>query len=163
MAREYLLRTAVVRELEARCGIGEGLERQPALRIGGAAHQRQTKAHQRIEQPALGGLHTRPQHPVARIREIRDDLVQATGATERMGIVARHHPVADVFFPVVLALSIGIAARGERPPLEVAGRFQCAQCQCLGQEAERAATRETLRVLEIQRIAAATSEGPHRG
>ena len=73
--------------------IGEEIEGEPDLvaRIG-FRPDRKPEGQQRIDGPLLGGLDAGPAFAVAGNRQVRDDLVEDTGAAEQLP--CRHAPVA---------------------------------------------------------------------
>ena len=75
-------------------GIGEELEREPVLRIVGAAWHGQTKLHQREQQAPLGAFEAGPRRGAARISKIGDDARDSARRAERAVIVDRHRPIA---------------------------------------------------------------------
>ena len=79
--------------------IGKEIEGEADLVAGiGLRPDRQTERQQRIDRPLLGRLDARPALAVAGDRQVRNDLVEDTGAAEALPF--RHAPVAVALIDV---------------------------------------------------------------
>ena len=107
-------------------GGGAALERegQATLLPGCTPIDRQTKAKQAVQEPALGGLEACPR--LLRIGGIErgDHLVERAGQTEWTVALNRDRPVADIVLHVVGAQSVTAVLRfaGERNELRAFSR-----------------------------------------
>ena len=119
--------------------IGKEIEREANLVAGiGLWPDRETERQQRIDRPLLRGFDPRPALAIADDREIRNDLVEDTGAAEALPF--RHAPVA------IALIDIGAGEDIVRPRQHEPRDVRIIE--------HRAAATEALGILEIEPLAA---------
>src|SRR5439155_13644181 len=116
----------------------------------------QAKAHQSVNDAAFGGFELAPAPRVARHLQIGNHLIEPAGDAERIRILDRHQPVADLVLFVVPAAAVepSRCVRCERPPRACGVRLQRAEVNDIGQEPERMTASDTMDVLEENQAAA---------
>ena len=119
--------------------VGEEVERQSGL-VGRIALRldRQTVGEQRIDRPLLGRLDARPAIAVAVDRQVRDGLVEGTGAAKTLPL--RRAPVAVALIDIDAEKDV--VASGQH------------EIRLIGIIKHQAAAIKALGVLEIQAVAA---------
>ena len=83
--------------------VGEKLEDQAVLGILHPALERDAQPQQAVHEAPLRGLELVPGRVVGGVAQIRNDAREAARTAQRIGIVCRQRPVADVVLHVVFA------------------------------------------------------------
>ena len=98
--------------------VGEKLEGEPGVGIFVPVAERQARAGERVDEPALRGLEAVPRELDARLREIRDHARQPARDAQRIRIAVEDGPVAHRLLGVVAAETIAARrrVRQRRPP-----------------------------------------------
>ena len=119
--------------------IGKEIEREANFVAGiGLWPDRETERQQRIDRPLLRGFDPRPALAIADDREVRNDLVEDTGAAEALPF--RHAPVA------IALIDVGAGEHVVRPRQHEPRDVRIIE--------HRAAATEALGILEIEPLAA---------
>lgn len=115
-----------------------------------------TQTHKGVNDAAFGHFELVPTLQVAWQRQIWNEVIQTARDAKRIRIIRRHHPVANLVLPGIVANAIALVSLtlSQRPPGPFFGRLQGAHLTGPGQKTQRMTTLYTFHVFEENEIAA---------
>ena len=135
--------------------IFEEIEHQSLAGIFGSRDQGKPQRHKRVDEPMFREFHQPPQIPVARLRQVGNQVIVPARAAELLPLARRDQPVAYVV-PGILAKpeqAVGIAGDLPCQAVRAAGPVEGVKPPILGHVAEAVPAAFASGVLEIERLA----------